>query len=184
MTSEGEICAQLDISRTPVREAFLRLEVEGLLRLYPKRGALVVPISSTEIDDVLEARRLVEAHAGRTVMGLPDAAHRRLVDLLRELVAQQKAAVREGDLGEYARLDARFHQEIVAAAGNEVLRRFSVGLRERQQRMIAHSVRWDAGRVDLFVGGHEALLDAIEGRDAEDFDRLLGEHLDDAREGL
>ena len=61
MTSEGEIAEQLGVSRTPVREAFLRLEAEGLLRLYPKRGALVVPVAPGEADDVLAARLLVEA---------------------------------------------------------------------------------------------------------------------------
>ncbi|TSD65646.1 GntR family transcriptional regulator [Aeromicrobium piscarium] len=184
MTSEGEISAQLGISRTPVREAFLRLEAEGLLRLFPKRGALVVPVSAVEADDVLEARLLVETHAGRTATELPPAAHRRLVELLSELLAAQEGAVLDGDLAGYAALDARFHQEIVEAGGNEVLRRFSVGLRERQQRMIAHSVRWDASRVTVFVQGHRALLDAIEQRDPAAFERLIGEHLDDARAGL
>ena len=51
------------MSRTPVREAFLRLEAEGLLRLFPKRGALVVPVSPAEVEAVLEARELVEGHA-------------------------------------------------------------------------------------------------------------------------
>ena len=184
MTSEGEISAQLGISRTPVREAFLRLEAEGLLRLFPKRGALVVPVSAAEADDVLEARLLVETHAGRAATELPPAAHRRLVELLGELLAAQEGAVLDGDLAGYAALDARFHQEIVEAGGNEVLRRFSVGLRERQQRMIAHSVHWDASRVTTFVQGHRALLDAIEQRDPVAFERLIGEHLDDARAGL
>ncbi|MGW3628406.1 GntR family transcriptional regulator, partial [Streptomyces sp. NPDC000880] len=46
LISEGDVSKELQMSRTPVREAFLRLEVEGLLRLYPQRGALVVPVSS------------------------------------------------------------------------------------------------------------------------------------------
>ncbi|WP_293785808.1 GntR family transcriptional regulator [uncultured Aeromicrobium sp.] len=184
MTSEGQIAAEMGLSRTPVREAFLRLEAEGLLRLYPKRGALVVPVSPAEADDVIEARLLVETHAGRQAAVLPDAQHRRLVELLRDIVAAQQSAVEDGDLDEYAALDARFHQEIVAAVGNEVLRTFSVGLRERQQRMIAHSVRWNAGHVVRFVEGHRALLDALERRDADAFAELLVEHLEDARAGL
>src|SRR5699024_3327401 len=62
MLTEGEIAAELNLSRTPVREAFLRLEVEGHLRLYPKRGAMVVPISPAEVHDLFEARLLIEAH--------------------------------------------------------------------------------------------------------------------------
>src|ERR1700757_4585250 len=65
LISEGEVSAALQISRTPIREAFLRLSAEGLLRLYPKRGALVVPVSASEIHDVLDARLAIEQHAVR-----------------------------------------------------------------------------------------------------------------------
>ena len=56
------------MSRTPVREAFLRLEAEGLLRLYPQRGALVVPVSSEESRAVIEARLLLEQFAAGKVV--------------------------------------------------------------------------------------------------------------------
>ena len=61
--TEGEVADALGMSRTPVREAFLRLEGEGLLRLYPKRGALVVPVSVGEVEAVMETRMLVERFA-------------------------------------------------------------------------------------------------------------------------
>src|SRR3954465_8181531 len=60
LLSEGEVAAQVGVSRTPVREALLRLEPEGPVRLYPKRGALVLPASPQEITDVLETREVVE----------------------------------------------------------------------------------------------------------------------------
>src|ERR671932_1608978 len=60
LITEGEVSEAVGVSRTPVREAFLRLQAEGLLRLYPKRGALVVPVSAQEIDDVMETRRMIE----------------------------------------------------------------------------------------------------------------------------
>src|SRR5215210_9105741 len=65
LLSEGEVARRLEMSRTPVREAFLLLEAEGLLRLYPKRGALVVPVSAAEVTDVMETRELVESFAIR-----------------------------------------------------------------------------------------------------------------------
>src|ERR1700758_2967612 len=65
LISEGEVSAAVEVSRTPVREAFLRLEVDGLLRLYPKRGALVVPVSAAEVRD---ARLAGEQHAARAVI--------------------------------------------------------------------------------------------------------------------
>src|SRR5919108_1492205 len=63
LITEGEVAEALGMSRTPVREAFLRLEGEGLLRLYPKRGALVVPVSVGEVEAVMETRMLVERFA-------------------------------------------------------------------------------------------------------------------------
>ncbi len=184
MISEGEIAEQLGVSRTPVREAFLRLETEGLLRLYPKRGALVVPVAPGEADDVLDARLLVEAHAAQAVARLSDTELTTLVALLRDLVTAQEAAVADGDVAEYAILDARFHAEIVAAGGNGLLTGFHGTLRERQQRMVAHSVRWDPGRATTFVEGHRGLLDALELRDTRTYLRRLHRHLDDARVGL
>ena len=53
LLSENEIAQRLDVCRTPVRQAFVQLEAEGLLELYPRRGALVVPISPSEAEDVL-----------------------------------------------------------------------------------------------------------------------------------
>src|ERR1700755_2590401 len=63
LLSEGEIAKALGMSRTPVREACLQLEGEGVLKLYPKRGALVVAVSAREVDELFEARLLVERHA-------------------------------------------------------------------------------------------------------------------------
>src|SRR4051812_48182315 len=65
LLSENELSQQVGLSRTPVRQAFVQLEAEGLLELYPKRGALVVPVAASEIEDVFEARLLVEEHCAR-----------------------------------------------------------------------------------------------------------------------
>ena len=80
LISEGDVATGVGLSRTPVREAFLRLESEGLLRLYPKRGALVVPVSAAEVHAVMETRLLVERFAVEKSMPAPpdlrDAAWR------------------------------------------------------------------------------------------------------------
>src|SRR4051794_41718626 len=65
LLSENALAQQLEISRTPIRQAFGQLEAEGLVELYPRRGALVVPISASEADDVHEARDLIERHCAR-----------------------------------------------------------------------------------------------------------------------
>src|ERR1700712_6010725 len=69
---EGEVADAVGVSRTPVREAMLRLSAEGLLRLYPKRGALVVSVGAEEARDILEARELIGAHAVELGVELAD----------------------------------------------------------------------------------------------------------------
>src|SRR4029078_4956580 len=65
LLSENQLSQPLRLSRTPVRQAFVQLEAEGLLELYPKRGALVVPVAASEIEDVFEARLVVGDHRAR-----------------------------------------------------------------------------------------------------------------------
>src|SRR5262245_17201456 len=71
LLSENDVAQSLGLSRTPVRQAFARLQAEGLLELYPKRGALVVPITPSEADDVFEARLLLEPHCAARAASAP-----------------------------------------------------------------------------------------------------------------
>src|ERR1044071_5240332 len=82
LITEGEVADALGLSRTPVREAFLRLEGEGLLRLYPKRGAVGVPVSVGEVEAVIETRMLVERFAlDKVLAGGPAEALADALDL-------------------------------------------------------------------------------------------------------
>src|ERR671931_1935108 len=91
LLSENELSQQLGLSRTPVRQAFVQLEAEGLLELYPKRGALVVPVAASEIEDVFEARLLVEEHCARRAANA--VAGTELAAELEGLIAEQERAV-------------------------------------------------------------------------------------------
>jgi DNA-binding GntR family transcriptional regulator len=178
MISEGEIAGQLTLSRTPVREAFLRLEAEGWLRLYPKRGAVVVPIAAGEAHAVLDARLLIEVHAVESLAS--DEQRWRLRAALESLIAQQSSALDHGDLEGYSRHDMDFHLAIVAAAGNALLTSFSVSLRERQHRMVARSLWRDVERARGFVRGHRELAGLIGDGDTAGFRNALRRHLRDA----
>ena len=108
LISEGEVAAALGMSRTPVREAFLRLEAEGLLRLYPQRGALVVPVSSEEARAVIEARRVLEQFAASKVIGRGPAAWATVFDRLSGELQRQRDAVVEHDWPGFLRLTVPF----------------------------------------------------------------------------
>ena len=125
----------LAMSRTPVREAFLRLEAEGLLRLFPKRGALVVAVSPAEVEAVLEARELVEGHALAKLCAASEAERAAVVVRLRQVLGEQRVAGDAGDETAFAEGDRRFHTALVESAGNPILTELYDSLRDRQLRM-------------------------------------------------
>ncbi len=177
MLSEGEIAGQLGLSRTPVREAFLRLETEGWLRLYPKRGALVVPVAPGEAEAVVEARLLLETHAVEALLERTPGARQALARRLTAIVARQIEALDADDLDGYTLQDSQFHLELVTAGANSLLLDFYVTLRERQQRMIALSMLADETRGRGFVAEHTDLVALIEAGDAVGFSTALRRHL-------
>jgi DNA-binding GntR family transcriptional regulator len=173
--SEGEIASRLGISRTPVREAFLRLQAEELLVLIPKRGAVVAPVPPGEAEDVLDAREAVETSAVRRMLRRPD--------LLGDAVATLRAAVVEqerhtDDLPAFAQADETFHRAIVDAGRNALLMRFYATLADRQRRMSVHALGPSPDLVPVILRQHHELVDLIEAHDEAGFAKALRVHLD------
>ncbi|HTU74733.1 MAG TPA: GntR family transcriptional regulator [Trebonia sp.] len=182
LISEGEVAAQVQVSRTPIREAFLRLEAEGLLRLYPKRGALVVPVSSSEIRDVLDARLAVEQHAARHV--IEASRQHELARELRAVLARHADPGTPPDAGRFTDLDQQFHCTLVNAAGNALLTGFYQTLRDRQLRMGIAALLRDPGRYDAILAEHAALADLLDAGDAEAVTSSLASHIAATRAAL
>ncbi|MDO9381028.1 MAG: GntR family transcriptional regulator [Nocardioidaceae bacterium] len=180
LLTEGGVAAELDCSRTPVREAFLRLESEGMVRLYPKKGAMVVPVSAQEAGDVWQARALVEQWAAPRAFARGDE----IVPRLRELAAQMRDRLDDGDVSGFTEADRTFHEVIVGVAGNEVLSRLYRSLRERQLCINAAAMRVSRVRMEIAVVDHERLADLLAGDDADAFAAAVEEHLDGARRAI
>jgi DNA-binding GntR family transcriptional regulator len=173
LISEGDIASGVGLSRTPVREAFLRLESEGLLRLYPKRGALVVPVSVAEVESVMETRLLVERFAVEKVI-------RQGVDLsgaLEAAIDQQEAMAGAGNERAFVEADREFHRLVVAAAGNEILLSLHDSLRSRQSRMGLAALARDEDRTRQILQEHRALAAAVSARDEEQARAVVAGHL-------
>ena len=177
LLSENEVARQLGISRTPVRQAFLQLEAEEMLELYPRRGALVRPIGSSEDEDVLEARLLIEGHCVARVAAGEDAPG----DVLRGWLVEQEATLQRGG-DDFVAADRAFHRAIVAANGNEILTRQYDALRDRQQRIAASAVARDPARIERFIAEHRAIAEAIAARDPARAVALTTSHLRSAHE--
>ncbi|WDT88233.1 GntR family transcriptional regulator [Streptomyces sp. SCSIO-PteL053] len=178
LLTEGDLADAVGVSRTPVREALLRLEVEGLIKLYPKKGALVLAVSAQEIKDVVETRLLVEEFAAcKAVPASP-----RLIERLEQLLEEQRQLAEAGDLAAVAVTDRCFHAEIVKHAGNEILSRLYDQLRDRQLRMGVAVMEAHPGRIEANITEHGELLEAIRAGDADGAALVVRRHVGRVRE--
>ena len=179
LLTEGELAEAVGVSRTPVREALLRLEADGLVRLYPKKGALVLPVSADEIADVLETRELVETHTAVRAIRV-DGLH----DTLEAHLAAMRAAREAADTVAFTAADRAFHHAVVAAAGNAVLTGLYDSLRDRQLRMGVEYMRSGPERMDRALAEHEAIVAALASGDTERVRRSVHRHTSTLRATL
>ena len=170
LISEGEVAAALGMSRTPVREAFLRLEAEGLLRLYPQRGALVVPVSQEEARAVIEARLILEQFAAEKIVGVSPTRRAAVFERLSGELHRQREAAAAADMREFLEADRAFHSITLEESGNAILGGFYSSLRDRQLRMIGESAMRDPHRVTSIMAEHLDIAEAL--RDG-DLDRVM-----------
>ncbi|XVU28689.1 GntR family transcriptional regulator [Actinoplanes sp. CA-054009] len=171
--SEGQICAELGLSRTPVHEAFLRLEAERLIQLSSRQGATISPIPLSEAADVLEMRGVIERTAAARI-----AARRiDLGDALDKPLRRQREAMDGGDVGAFVEADIDFHTAIVALAGNPIAAHFYELLRDRQLRLAyAVLIRTDVAPAESFAD-HRELADCLRRHDADGYGLVLDRHL-------
>ncbi len=173
LLTEGELAEAVGVSRTPVREALLKLEMEGLLKLYPKKGALVLAVSAQEIADVVETRLLVEEFAVRRAV----PASARLIERLEALLEEQRRHAENGDLAAVAVTDRGFHAEIVRHAGNEILSRLYDQMRDRQLRMGVAVMEAHPDRIAKNIAEHAEILGALRAGDAEGAAQCVHRHV-------
>jgi len=175
---ERELCEQLNISRTPLREALKVLAAEGLVQLLPNRGSRAARLTEKDVRDLFEVCQGLEALAG-------ELACERIGDAeVDEIAAAHAAMVQHyhaGDLIQYYRCNRAIHEAIVAAAGNPALSGLyeSVTARIRRARYFTPMTppRWA-----LAVQEHEAILNALRRRDGVGLSHILRTHMRHKRE--
>jgi DNA-binding GntR family transcriptional regulator len=169
--TEAEVCRATGSSRTPVREALLRLESDGFLRIVPKKGAYVAAITEADVESVMQARELVEDWCVRraALLGEPLAA------VLDQYVVQQ-AELQQSPV-KFIECDREFHRTIVRSAGNPILADFYETLRDRQLRMGLHAIAASEERTRIVLAEHAAIVEAIRSGDPERAAGSIAAHL-------
>ncbi len=173
MLSENELAATLSMSRTPIRAALTRLQDEGLVTIYPQRGALVRELTEQEVREAAEVRHALESAGIRR--STPERRER-LAPQLAENVAQQERALADGDFPRFTILAMRFHRMFVEMSANTVMLSIYDRLQDQQHLSIVRSSARIAGDPVPVLTEHRALLDDARRGDWVAFATHLNDH--------
>jgi DNA-binding GntR family transcriptional regulator len=166
--TQEELAASLAVSRQPVLQALRLLKQDGFLIDAGRRGLMVTPLDAQTIAQVYEVRAVLDGLAARQA-----AASGTRID--RKLLTEGRTAVARGKLSAMIEADMRFHRLLYAASGNPFIAQ-TADLHWHHIRRAMGAVLQSAGVRAGVWDEHEAILDAIEGRDADRAERLAREH--------
>lgn len=171
--SETAVAAQLGVSKTPVREAFMLLKAEGLVDIFPQRGTFVFRTDASDARKLSEFREVLEIGALRLALG-NDAS-----SLSRGLAAISRdmdAALAHDDRGAYRELDALFHQKIIDYSDNDYLSRSHTLIAFRIQAL-RYRLALDPAFSTVSLRQHHALAHLIADGRADEATALLKDHI-------
>lgn len=177
--SELKLSAEFGVSRTPVREALMQLENEGLVKTVPNRGYEVVGISEKDIYDIYSIRVRVEGLAARRAA--ENIAEEDLGRLC-EIVELQEFYVSKNDPNQVWLLDNRFHEILYESCGSRPLKQILSLFFNYIKKAREKSVKM--GRAAASTSEHRAIVDAIMARDPDEAERLTVLHATNAREAF
>ncbi len=171
---EIQLAKKLGVSRTPIREAIRKLELEGLVVMIPRKGAEVAGITENALRDVPEVRRSLEE------LAVELAAARREAEDIRALEAARiefREALNSSDMIRIAQADEKFHDVIYAGTYNDKLVQILNNLRDQMYRYRLEYIK-DTGKRQLILIEHENILNAVKTRNTELGKRAMREHID------
>ncbi|MBW4845131.1 MAG: GntR family transcriptional regulator [Lachnospiraceae bacterium] len=171
---EIQLAERLGVSRTPIREAIRKLELEGLVLMIPRKGAEVAKISEKSLRDVLEVRRSLEE------LAIELACQRMTPEAVEELERKQeefKEAVEQGNPMEIAETDEAYHDVIYKGTCNDRLVQMINNLREQMYRYRLEYIK-DEDKRQILLLEHDNILRAVRQRKVQEAKEAMREHID------
>ena len=171
---EIHLAKKLGVSRTPIREAIRKLELEGLVTMIPRRGAEVAQITEKSMNDVLEVRRALD------VLCVELACDRITEEELEQLKAACEAfeaAVKTKDAKKIAHADVALHDIIVCATGNQRLIQLVNNLSEQMYRYRFEYIK-DSSQHERLVEDHRVIYQSLVEKDKEAVSQAAKTHID------
>lgn len=171
--SEKELSVLLGVSRTPVREAFIRLSEEGLVDIFPQRGTLVSPIRMDEIKEAQFLRDILEtAVVRRAAQDIDEAS----LALLKANLQRQEVSLKQKDYFEFMELDEEFHRILCQSISLPRAWRVIHAVKGQLDRVRFMGLP-QPGHADLMVQQHSAIFNAIQAGDADLAETEMRTHL-------
>ncbi len=179
--SERKLARELGMSKTPVRSALVRLDIEGFVSVSPQQGIVVREPSLQEIVDLFDIRVALESFVARRVAGQLSAEHK--AQLKRNL-QEQSDAVRKGDESTLTLLDTDFHCLLCSFLGNVEIERVMWQLRDKLHRVILRVMRQATGRPRTAFQEHAAIAEAVMRGKGEEAAARIEKHLEFGKQFL
>ncbi|NPV26903.1 MAG: GntR family transcriptional regulator [Firmicutes bacterium] len=177
---EVQLAEEMGVSRTPVREAIRKLELEGFVVMIPRKGAYVAGISMKDVVDVFEIRAALEALAAG--LAAERITEEEMEQMERNLVRKAEA-IEANDLDTLVETDVEFHDLIYRASRNERLMTIINNLREQIHRFRTVSLS-NPGRMRESLEEHKKLAEAISDRNISQAQALAQEHIENAENSM
>lgn len=178
--NELKISQELGVSRTPVREALMQLELEGLVNNIPNKGAVVVGVSNKDIKDIYEIRILIEGLASRLCA---ENITEDEIKALDKIIDLQEFYLTKKDTEQIWRLDSDFHNLLYDASRSRPLRYMLTSFHNYIKRARDISMHAE-GRAEKAVSEHRAILEAIRQHDPALAESRTAEHIVNAENNL
>lgn len=177
---EIHLADRLGVSRTPIREAIRKLELEGLVVMIPRKGAQVARITEKNLKDVLEVRRALDMLAVKLACSRMDDEYKKQ---LREACDEFARVVKNNNTKDITEADVRFHDIINKATGNDRLIQLVNNLAEQMYRYRLEYIK-DAAYHNRLVAEHEEIYSAIMDGDEERAAKAVVLHIDNQEETI
>jgi DNA-binding GntR family transcriptional regulator len=178
--TEQDLAAELEVSRTPVREAIRQLEVERLVSRTPFVGVTVAQLSPQEVIELLDIREVLEGLVARLATENMDSFH---LQRLKKSLQQLAASARKSDVGAYLDQALAFRRALVECCGSATLSEHVMAI-ENRLRLTGSRTALLPGRMEAAIEEHEKLLDAIVRGDAKGAERLNRERIRHIRDAV
>lgn len=177
---EVAIGEELGVSRTPVREAFRQLELEGLIRMVPNKGAYVTGITDQDVRDIYRMRSLLEGLCAR--LATENITDEEMGEMEENIYLSDFHAAK-GNYGQLAALDNRFHEILYESCNSKMLehtlRDFHQYVLQVRKQNLASMQRGKASNQE-----HKLIMEAIREKDAGKAEKLANEHMINAYQNM